>query len=339
MWQKHPEAYVVEAGRRCRYAHVRGETERCANLNEYIPFVRDWCDCQGMEHTCGGERFPTGSGKSQCPSWQDPSTAGGDPDLQHAAGLGMNKRTWTWHAAAAVFAYGYATLAELRYKYVGQDQLVGGTWPDNEPSVSCLDWQTGQPNAKFWVTNLLAKTVGDAQIKSLVETKLLPAKAQRKPTSCSVNLVKQLSDKGQCIKDKSFGCYPGNRSMWIAHGCRGEFLCDGLNVQCNVGSSTKVVCTCSAEIPVHVMAYVKQGQPGMLLVNKVARHTTVQIVGEGSDRAVRGGDVTVVEVDTAGDFRNEPATAPPIQRQLSADGTLQLGPWAVAVVTRFVFQT
>jgi hypothetical protein len=54
---------------------------------------------------------------------------------------------------------------------------------------------------------------------------------------------------------------------------------------------------------------------------------------------VRGGDVTVVEVNTAGDFRNEPATAPPIQRQLSADGTLQLGPWAVAVVTRFVFQT
>ena len=44
-------------------------------------------------------------------------------------------------------------------------------------------------------------------------------------------------------------------------------------------------------------------------------------------------------VDTAGDFRAEPATAPPIQRQLSADGTLQLGPWAVAVVTRFVFQT
>jgi hypothetical protein len=42
---------------------------------------------------------------------------------------------WSWNAAAAVFAYGYGTLAELQYKYVGQDQLIGGTWPDNEPAV------------------------------------------------------------------------------------------------------------------------------------------------------------------------------------------------------------
>ena len=42
---------------------------------------------------------------------------------------------------AACFAFGYATLAELQYKYVGQDQLIGGTWPDNEPAVSCMDWQ------------------------------------------------------------------------------------------------------------------------------------------------------------------------------------------------------
>jgi hypothetical protein len=301
-------------------------------LNEYIPFVQDWCDCKGMEHACGGERFPTG-GTTQCPSWQEPSTAGGDPDLQHAAGIGMNKRTWSWNAAAAVFAYGYATLAELQYKYVGQDQLIGGTWPDNEPDVSCLDWQTGQANAKYWVTHLLATTVGDAQIKSLVETTLLPAKTQPKPTSCSVSLTKQLSDKGQCIKDKSFGCYSNNYSMWTED-CRGDFLCDGYNVECNVGSSTRVVCTCSAEMPVHAMAYVKQGQPGMLLVNKGASHITVQI---GGDREVCGGDAMVVEVDTVGEFRDEPATAPPVARQLSPGGSLQLGPYAVAVVTRFAF--
>ena len=59
-----------------------------------------------------------------------PATARGDPDLRHKAGLGINRQTWSWNAAAAVFAYGYATLAELQYKYVGQDQLIGGTWPD-----------------------------------------------------------------------------------------------------------------------------------------------------------------------------------------------------------------
>ena len=98
-------------------------------LNEFIPFVNDWCDCTGVEHLCGGERFPSGSHEDKCPNWQDPATAGGDPNLQHAKGIAMNKATWSWHAAAGVFAYGFGTLAERRYKLVGQDQLVGGTWP------------------------------------------------------------------------------------------------------------------------------------------------------------------------------------------------------------------
>jgi hypothetical protein len=38
------------------------------------------------------------------------------------------------------------------------------TWllcrPDNEPAVSCLDWKTGQPNAKYWAIHMLAKEMG-----------------------------------------------------------------------------------------------------------------------------------------------------------------------------------
>ena len=44
--------------------------------------------------------------------------------------------------------YAFGTLAERGFKYVGVDQLIGGPWPDNEASVSCLDWVSGQPNAK-----------------------------------------------------------------------------------------------------------------------------------------------------------------------------------------------
>ena len=113
-------------------------------LNEFIPFVRDWCDCNGLEHLCGGQRFP-----ATCPSWQDPATAGGDPNLAHGKGIGMNKQTWSWHAAAAVFAYGWATLAELQYKYVGQDQLIGG-----EPAPSAHQ--------------VLATILGPIQIRSHV---------------------------------------------------------------------------------------------------------------------------------------------------------------------------
>ena len=93
--------------------------------------------------------------------------AGGDPDLGHAMGVGINRTTASWNAAASLFAYAFATLAERGYLFVGQDQLVGGTWPDNEPAVTMLDWQSGEPNAKYWVTRLLAATVGSTASKQL----------------------------------------------------------------------------------------------------------------------------------------------------------------------------
>ena len=79
----------------------------------------------------------------------------------------MNRTTVSWNAAASLFAYAFGTLAERGYLFVGQDQLVGGTWPDNEPAVSMLDWNTGEANAKFWVTRLLAATVGSKAPKQL----------------------------------------------------------------------------------------------------------------------------------------------------------------------------
>jgi hypothetical protein len=33
--------------------------------------------------------------------------------------------------------------------------------------VSCMDWQTGEVNAKYWVVSLLAATVGDSRPKSI----------------------------------------------------------------------------------------------------------------------------------------------------------------------------
>lgn len=127
-------------------------------LNEFIISIGDWCDCRGVEHLCVN---------SSCPVWYDPATAAGDPNLQHGRGVRVNRTTWSWNTASAFFAYGFGTLAEFGYKYVAADQLVGGPWPDNEPQVSSMDWNNGQVNAKYWVTNILAKTVGTAEEKSL----------------------------------------------------------------------------------------------------------------------------------------------------------------------------
>jgi hypothetical protein len=63
---------------------------------------------------------------------------GGDPNLAHGHCVGMNRQTSSWNAAAAYFAYAFGTLTELRYKYVGVDQLIGGVWPDVRTQLSYL---------------------------------------------------------------------------------------------------------------------------------------------------------------------------------------------------------
>jgi len=58
-----------------------------------------------------------------------------------------------WNLSAAMFAYIYAHLVRLGIDVVGESQLLG--YPGQFPSVSMLDWDTGQPNPRFWVLKLL----------------------------------------------------------------------------------------------------------------------------------------------------------------------------------------
>jgi hypothetical protein len=136
-------------------------------LNEYIPYVLDWCSTSTATPTTH-----SGGTGSKCPDWQSPTTAGGDPDLQHAKGVGINRVTWAWNSAAASFAYIFGTLAQLGYKYVGIDQLVGAPWPDNQPPVAMIDWHTGEPNSKYFVTHLLATSIGTKTQKTLVASEV-----------------------------------------------------------------------------------------------------------------------------------------------------------------------
>jgi hypothetical protein len=95
-------------------------------LNEFIPFNNDWCDVSDSEALFAqhgatlaqdprSRRSPRSGG---CPNWKDNKTAG----------VRINRKTLGWNAAAACFAYGYARLALVGYKYVGADQLIGGPW-------------------------------------------------------------------------------------------------------------------------------------------------------------------------------------------------------------------
>lgn len=58
-----------------------------------------------------------------------------------------------WNLAGAVYAYVFIHLARLGIEIAGESQLVG--YPSQFPSVSMVDWNTGAPNARLRVLELL----------------------------------------------------------------------------------------------------------------------------------------------------------------------------------------
>ena len=63
-----------------------------------------------------------------------------------------------WNLAGATYAYVFAHLAALGIDVAGESQLVG--YPSQFPSVSMVNWNTGAPNARFCVLELLKKHFG-----------------------------------------------------------------------------------------------------------------------------------------------------------------------------------
>ena len=58
-----------------------------------------------------------------------------------------------WHLSGAMYAYVFSRLARLGIDVAGESQLVG--YPTQFPSVSMVDWETGAPNARYRVLQLL----------------------------------------------------------------------------------------------------------------------------------------------------------------------------------------
>jgi len=59
-------------------------------------------------------------------------------------------------------------LAALGIDYDGESQLVG--YPTQFPSVSMVDWVTGQPNARYWVLKMIHDNFGPGD--KLMETSM-----------------------------------------------------------------------------------------------------------------------------------------------------------------------
>lgn len=63
-----------------------------------------------------------------------------------------------WNFSGCIYAYVFANLALKGIDVVGESQLVG--YPGQFPSVSMVDWNTGLPNARYRVLQLLLQELG-----------------------------------------------------------------------------------------------------------------------------------------------------------------------------------
>jgi hypothetical protein len=63
-----------------------------------------------------------------------------------------------WNLASAMYAYLYEEAAKFGVDVLGESQLVG--YPTQYPSVSMIDYNTSEPNARFWTMKLLKDNFG-----------------------------------------------------------------------------------------------------------------------------------------------------------------------------------
>ena len=67
-----------------------------------------------------------------------------------------------WNLAGALFAHLVVELTRLGIDVIGESQLVG--YPGQFPSVSMVDWNTGEPNARFRVLELLRESIAPGDV-------------------------------------------------------------------------------------------------------------------------------------------------------------------------------
>jgi hypothetical protein len=88
-----------------------------------------------------------------------------------------------------MYAYLYMELGKLGIEYVGESQLVG--YPTQYPSVSMVNWETGRPNARFRVLELLVHNFepGDKLVATGINNSEAAAQAYDTPSGRKLLLV------------------------------------------------------------------------------------------------------------------------------------------------------
>ena len=73
-----------------------------------------------------------------------------------------------WNLAGAMYAHIFLELTKIGIDAAGESQLVG--YPTQFPDVSMMNWENGNPNARYWVLKILKDNFGPGD--KLVSTKI-----------------------------------------------------------------------------------------------------------------------------------------------------------------------
>jgi len=79
-------------------------------------------------------------------------------EIDNPAYTGKPEPAHYWNLAGAMYADLYIELAKMGIDVVGESQLVG--YHSQFPSVTMINYNTGEPNARFWVLKLLHDNFG-----------------------------------------------------------------------------------------------------------------------------------------------------------------------------------
>lgn len=89
------------------------------------------------------------------------SIAANDNEKETSARTAQRLPDSYWNLSGATYAYVFGKLNELGIEVAGESQLVG--YPTQFPSVTMLNWNTGAPNARFRVLQLLKDNFGPGE--------------------------------------------------------------------------------------------------------------------------------------------------------------------------------
>jgi hypothetical protein len=63
-----------------------------------------------------------------------------------------------WNESGSMYAYVFLELTKMGIDVAGESQLVG--YPSQFPDVTMIDWENGNPNARYWILKLLKENFG-----------------------------------------------------------------------------------------------------------------------------------------------------------------------------------